>query len=64
MIPAAGLALLGYLDQNLTSILINRKSHNLKKPPAYHLDMLVRSRPAPPSPRASLVSHHVIVALA
>ena len=30
-----------YLDQNLTSMLINRKDHNLKKPPAYHLDLLV-----------------------
>lgn len=40
-VPALGLAVLGYLDQNLTSLLINRKDHNLKKPPAYHLDMLV-----------------------
>ena len=29
------------MDQNLTSMLINRKDHNLKKPPAYHLDLLV-----------------------
>jgi hypothetical protein len=40
-VPALGLAVLGYLDQNLTSLLINRKDHNLKKPAAYHLDMLV-----------------------
>merc|ERR1719207_158533 len=40
-IPAVGLTILGYLDQNLTSMLINRKDHNLKKPPAYHLDLLV-----------------------
>merc|ERR1719316_1466912 len=39
--PAIGLCILGFLDQNLTSLLINRKQHNLKKPPAYHLDLLV-----------------------
>ena len=31
----------GYLDQNLTSLLINRKDHNLRKPPGYHLDLFV-----------------------
>lgn len=41
IIPALGLTFLGYMDQNLTSILINRKDHNLKKPPAYHLDLMV-----------------------
>jgi len=40
-LPALGLALLGYMDQNLTSLLINRKDHNLKKPPGYHLDLFV-----------------------
>jgi hypothetical protein len=40
-IPALGLAILGYLDQNLTTLLINRKDHNLQKPPGYHLDMFV-----------------------
>jgi hypothetical protein len=40
-VPAMGLCVLGFLDQNLTSLLINRKSSNLKKPPAYHLDLLV-----------------------
>jgi len=40
-VPALGLALLGYLDQNLTSLLINRKDHNLRKPAAYHLDIFV-----------------------
>ena len=40
-LPALGLTLLGYLDQNLTSLLINRKDHNLRKPPGYHLDLLV-----------------------
>jgi hypothetical protein len=40
-LPAMGLCVLGFLDQNLTSLLINRKSSNLKKPPAYHLDLLV-----------------------
>lgn len=41
IIPALGLTFLGYMDQNLTSILINRKDHALRKPPAYHLDLLV-----------------------
>jgi len=41
ILPAAGFAVLGFLDQNLTTLLVNRKSNNLKKPPAYHLDMFV-----------------------
>lgn len=41
IIPAAGFAVLGFLDQNLTTLLVNRKANGLKKPPAYHLDMLV-----------------------
>ena len=41
IVPALGLTFLGYMDQNLTSILINRKDHALRKPPAYHLDLLV-----------------------
>jgi len=41
IVPAAGFAVLGFLDQNLTTLLVNRKSNNLKKPPAYHLDMFV-----------------------
>jgi len=40
-IPAVGLWILGFLDQNLTSLLINRKANGLKKPPAYHLDLMV-----------------------
>jgi len=40
-IPALGLTVLGFLDQNLTSLLINRSDHKMKKPPAYHLDLLV-----------------------
>lgn len=40
-VPAIGLTILGYLDQNLTSLLINRKDHNLRKPPGYHLDLFV-----------------------
>eukprot|EP00217_Crustomastix_stigmatica_P005644 CAMPEP_0183791820 /NCGR_PEP_ID=MMETSP0803_2-20130417/2119_1 /TAXON_ID=195967 /ORGANISM="Crustomastix stigmata, Strain CCMP3273" /LENGTH=557 /DNA_ID=CAMNT_0026036153 /DNA_START=149 /DNA_END=1822 /DNA_ORIENTATION=+ len=40
-LPALGLCFLGYMDQNLTSLLINRKDSGLKKPPAYHLDLLV-----------------------
>jgi hypothetical protein len=39
--PAIGLCILGFLDQNLTSLLINRKQNGLRKPPAYHLDLLV-----------------------
>ena len=34
--------MLGYLDQNLTSVIVNRPSNNLAKPPGYHLDLLVR----------------------
>jgi multidrug transporter EmrE-like cation transporter len=40
-VPAMGLCVLGFLDQNLTTLLINRKSSNLKKPPAYHLDLMM-----------------------
>lgn len=39
--PALGLCILGFLDQNLTTLLINRKANALKKPPGYHLDLLV-----------------------
>jgi len=39
--PAIGLCILGFLDQNLTSLLINRKQNGLRKPPAYHQDLLV-----------------------
>merc|ERR1712151_1193456 len=41
IIPGAGMALLLYLDQNLTSLLINRPTSGLKKPVGYHLDMLI-----------------------
>jgi len=41
ILPALGFAVLGFLDQNLTTLLVNRGANNLKKPPAYHLDMLV-----------------------
>jgi len=43
IVPAIGFALLGYLDQNLTTVLVNRPSRQLKKPPGYHLDLLVRA---------------------
>merc|ERR1719316_2237928 len=36
-----GMALLNYMDQNLTSKLINRPASGLKKPGGYHLDMMV-----------------------
>ena len=32
--------MLGYLDQNLTSVIVNRPSNNLQKGPGYHLDLL------------------------
>lgn len=41
MLPALGLTFLGFMDQQLTAMFINRKDHNLKKPPAYHLDLFV-----------------------
>jgi len=41
MVPAAGLALLGYLDQNLTTIIVNRPASGLRKPAAYHWDLFV-----------------------
>lgn len=41
IIPALGFAVLGFLDQNLTTILVNRPQHKLAKPPAYHLDLAV-----------------------
>merc|ERR1719261_1558899 len=41
VVPAAGFAVLGFLDQNLTTLLVNRRANALRKPPAYHLDMLV-----------------------
>lgn len=42
IIPAVGFAVLGYLDQNLTSVIVNRPSNNLQKGPGYHLDLFVR----------------------
>jgi hypothetical protein len=41
IVPGIGLTVLNYLDQNLTSLLINRPTSGLKKPVGYHLDMLV-----------------------
>mmetsp|Transcript_62010 Transcript_62010/g.115096 ORF Transcript_62010/g.115096 Transcript_62010/m.115096 type:complete len:596 (+) Transcript_62010:71-1858(+) len=41
MVPALGLALLGYLDQNLTTIIVNRPASKLKKPAGYHLDLFM-----------------------
>ena len=42
MVPAIGFAVLGYLDQNLTSVIVNRPSNGLMKGPGYHLDLFVR----------------------
>merc|ERR1711879_1046562 len=41
ILPALGFAVLGFFDQNLRTLLVNRAANNLKKPPAYHLDMLM-----------------------
>jgi len=40
-VPGLGMALLNYMDQNLTTLLINRPSSGLKKPVGYHLDLLI-----------------------
>ncbi|CAJ1393605.1 unnamed protein product [Effrenium voratum] len=42
IIPSIGFAVLGYLDQNLTSVIVNRPSNGLQKGPGYHLDLFVR----------------------
>ena len=39
--PALLVALLVYLDQNITGRLVNSRDHRLKKGEAYHLDLLV-----------------------
>jgi len=41
IIPGLGMGLLNYLDQNLTTLLINRPSSARKKPAGYHLDLMV-----------------------
>jgi hypothetical protein len=41
MVPAIGGTLLGYLDQNLTEVLVNRKDRMFKKLPAYHLSNIL-----------------------
>eukprot|EP00931_Biecheleriopsis_adriatica_P055417 TRINITY_DN3275_c0_g1_i1.p1 TRINITY_DN3275_c0_g1~~TRINITY_DN3275_c0_g1_i1.p1 ORF type:complete len:578 (+),score=102.42 TRINITY_DN3275_c0_g1_i1:56-1789(+) len=41
LLPGVGMAVLNYLDQNLTSLLINRPTSAIKKPVGYHLDMMV-----------------------
>ncbi|KAG8469234.1 hypothetical protein KFE25_007752 [Diacronema lutheri] len=41
IVPAIGGCLLGYLDQNLTEVLVNRKDRMFKKLPAYHLSNMV-----------------------
>ena len=42
IVPAVGFTVLSYLDQNLTSVIVNRPSNNLQKGPGYHLDLFVR----------------------
>jgi len=38
---ALGLTILGYLDQNLTEVIVNKKDRLFKKSPGYHLDLFV-----------------------
>ena len=40
-IPAILLTILLFMDQQITSVIVNRKEHKLKKGCGYHLDMLV-----------------------
>ena len=35
------LSVLFFMDQNITTLLIHQPTNNLKKPAAYHLDLLV-----------------------
>ena len=51
IVPAIGGCLLGYLDQNLTEVLVNRKDRMFKKLPAYHLSNMVRGARASRTPR-------------
>ena len=39
--PAILLTILLFMDQQITSVIVNRKEHKLKKGCGYHLDMLV-----------------------
>ena len=39
--PAVLLTILLFMDQQITSVIVNRKEHKLKKGCGYHLDMLV-----------------------
>eukprot|EP00611_Tribonema_gayanum_P032595 TRINITY_DN982_c0_g1_i2.p1 TRINITY_DN982_c0_g1~~TRINITY_DN982_c0_g1_i2.p1 ORF type:complete len:635 (-),score=144.52 TRINITY_DN982_c0_g1_i2:176-2080(-) len=40
-VPAVLLTSLFFLDQNISSRVVNSPKHNMKKPPAYHQDLLV-----------------------
>jgi len=40
-IPAMLLTILLFMDQQITSVIVNRKEHKLKKGSGYHLDMLI-----------------------
>jgi len=40
-IPAILLTILLFMDQQITSVIVNRKEHKLKKGCGYHLDMLI-----------------------
>ena len=39
--PALLLTVLLFMDQQITSVIVNRKEHKLKKGCGYHLDMLI-----------------------
>merc|ERR1719186_424735 len=41
VIPAILLTILLFMDQQITSVIVNRKEHKLKKGCGYHLDMLI-----------------------
>ncbi|XP_023330571.1 sodium bicarbonate cotransporter 3 [Eurytemora carolleeae] len=40
-VPALLLTILLFMDQQITSVIVNRKEHKLKKGAGYHLDMLI-----------------------
>jgi hypothetical protein len=42
-LPGIGFALLNFMDQNTTALLVNRPANGIKKPVGYHLDLLVLS---------------------
>jgi len=41
ILPAFGLMVLGYMDQNVSTLIVNRKDHKLQKGSAYHIDLML-----------------------